>query len=73
VHFRDVERAGGNIYLKNAGTGCWHVAKLVLKRQVGAALGGRLKSAWEWAAVVGQAELFGWTAIDIRWLRDPPN
>ncbi len=30
------------------------------------ALGKRLKAAWEWAAVVGQVEVYGWTRLDVR-------
>jgi hypothetical protein len=37
-------------------------------RQTGAPLGERLKSAWEWAAVLGQVEVYGrsWRKLDIR-------
>jgi hypothetical protein len=35
-------------------------------RQTGTALGHRLKAAWEWAAVLGQVEVFGWAGLDLR-------
>ena len=44
-----------------------------LTRQTGVALGERLKAAWEWAAVMGQLEIYGWQTLDIRCLtRRPP-
>ena len=36
-------------------------------RQTGVQLGGRLKAAWEWAAVLGQVEVYGWQKLDIRY------
>ncbi len=41
----------------------------MLTRQTGVALGERLKVAWEWAAVLGQVEIYGWQTLDIRCLR----
>ena len=41
------------------------------RRQTGAALGGRLKAAWEWGAVLGQVEFYGWNTLDI-WYRPAP-
>ena len=35
-------------------------------RQSGVALGQRLKTAWEWAAVLGQVEVYGWQRLDLR-------
>ena len=35
-------------------------------RQAGAQLGERLKAGWEWAAVLGQVEVHGWTKLDVR-------
>jgi hypothetical protein len=37
-----------------------------LTGQVGVTLGERLKSAWEWAAVLGQVEVYGWDKVDLR-------
>ncbi len=37
-----------------------------LTRQTGEALGQRLKTAWEWAAVIGQVEVYGWQKLDVR-------
>ena len=34
--------------------------------QEGGELGGRLREAWEWAAVVEQVAGFGWTRLDVR-------
>lgn len=31
------------------------------------ALAERLKAAWEWAAVLGQVEVYGWQRLDMRW------
>ncbi len=42
-----------------------------LVRQTGVALGQRLKAAWEWAAVMGQLEIYGWQTLDIRCLSPP--
>ncbi len=36
-------------------------------RQIGAVLGQRLKEAWEWSAVLGQVEVYGWRTLDVRW------
>ncbi len=33
--------------------------------QAGADLGERLKAEWEWAAVLGQVEVYGWTSLNI--------
>jgi hypothetical protein len=33
--------------------------------QTGVPLGERLKEAWEWAAVMGQVELYGWQKLDM--------
>jgi hypothetical protein len=33
---------------------------------MGVALGERLKEAWEWAAVMGQVELYGWKTLNMR-------
>ena len=34
--------------------------------QAGVALGERFKAAWEWVAVLGQVELYGWDKVDLR-------
>jgi hypothetical protein len=34
--------------------------------QAGANLGERLKAGWEWAVVLGQVEVYGWTTLDMR-------
>ena len=34
--------------------------------QASAPLGGRLKAKWEWAAVLGQVEVYGWKTLDVR-------
>ena len=34
--------------------------------QSGVGLGQRLKTAWEWAAVLGQVEVYGWQRLDLR-------
>jgi hypothetical protein len=39
--------------------------------QAGAALGQRIKAKWEWMAVLGQAEVYGWTRIDARCRSNP--
>ncbi len=36
-------------------------------RQTGIKLGVRLKAAWEWAAVMGQVEVYGWQTFDVRY------
>jgi len=33
--------------------------------KTGVALGKRLKAAWEWAALLGQVEVYGWRSLDI--------
>ncbi len=38
---------------------------LTLGWQSGVALGQRVK-AWEWAAVLGQVEVYGWDKLDVR-------
>ena len=49
------------------GTGGWAgLTGLGGTRQSGVALGQRLKTAWEWAAVLGQVEVYGWQRLDLR-------
>ncbi len=35
-------------------------------RQAGVDLGVWVKAEWEWAAVLGQVEVHGWTKLDVR-------
>ena len=35
-------------------------------RQAGVALGERVKAGWEYAAVLGQVEVYGWSRLDAR-------
>ncbi len=42
------------------------IAGRLAARQAGKPLGERVKAAWEWAAVLGQVEVYGWTRLDIR-------
>ena len=35
--------------------------------QTGVKLGVRLKAAWEWAALMGQVEVYGWQTFDVRY------
>jgi hypothetical protein len=39
----------------------------VCTRQTGVKLGVRLKASWEWAAVMGQVEVYGWQTFDVRY------
>ncbi len=44
----------------------WSLSGDGLTGQAGVALGERLKAVWEWAAVLGQVEVYGWETVELR-------
>ena len=57
----------GGVWLVGGGTGGRaRLTGLGGTGQSGVGLGQRLKTAWEWAAVLGQVEVYGWQRLDLR-------